>query len=94
MSSILSTRLRRLERSPALADPYAHLSDDQLMARIEEIDREIEAATGMSAQAYARMLDARMQDGETLPDGISEVDGRSFVAALRNLDAVGLAHVG
>lgn len=93
MSNVLSTRLMRLERSPALADPYAHLSEDQLVDRIKEIDREIEAATGMSVQAYARMLEARMRDRDLLPDGISEADGRSFVAAIRNLDEVGHIHV-
>lgn len=94
MTNMLSMRLRRLERSPALADPYAHLSEDQLVDRIKEIDREIEAATGMSVQAYARMLEARMFNRKPLPDGISEADGRRFVAAIKNLDAVGAVHVG
>lgn len=93
MTNMLSMRLRRLERSPALADPYAHLSDDQLAVRIEEIDRDLEAATGMSVQAYASMMEARMRDRELLQDGISEADGRRFVAAIRNLDVVGPVHV-
>lgn len=94
MSNVLSTRLRRLERSPALADPYAHLSDDQLAARIEEIDRDLETATGLPARAYARMLEEKMLNREPLPEGISEVDARSFVSAIRSLDAVGAVHVG
>jgi len=93
MTNMLSMRLRRLERSPALADPYTHLSDDQLGDRIKEIDRAIEAASGMSVQAYARMLEARMLDRELLQDGISEADGRRFIAAIRNLDEVEPAHV-
>lgn len=93
MTNMLSMRLRRLERSPALADPYAHLSEDQLVDRIKEIDREIEAATGMSVQAYVWMLEAKVQDREPLPDGVSEAEGRRFVSAFRNLNEMAPTHV-
>lgn len=95
MNNILSMRLKRLERSPILADPYAYLTDEQLAVRIEKLDREIEAVTGASCREYAGLLRQKLHYREPLPRGIPEGEARQFVQAhfsFEALDYRGIAH--
>lgn len=52
----LATRLSKLERNrDRNADALAHLSDDELTARIEELDRSVMAAAGRSQPQLIRL---------------------------------------
>ncbi len=90
MSSALSMRLKKLERHSTAADPFTYLNDDELEALIAEVDRRIEAATGMPAAEYADILAARTEKQEPLPDGLLEAVVWEFITARR---AAEVAHV-
>ena len=52
----LATRLSKLERNRGRnADAFAHLSDDELTAQIDELDRSLMAAAGLSQPQLARL---------------------------------------
>lgn len=52
----LVARLSKLERNRGrYADAFGHLSDDELMARIDELDRSMMAAAGLSQPQLTRL---------------------------------------
>lgn len=52
----LVARLSKLERNRGrCADAFGHLSDDELAARIDELDRSVMAAAGLSQPQLARL---------------------------------------
>ena len=89
MSSVLSMRLKKLERQRP-ADPFARLSDEDLEAMMADVDRRIETETGMPVREYANMLADRMERKEPLPHALQECVVWEFVKATRKQEA---AHV-
>ena len=52
----LATRLSKLERNRGRnADTFAHLSDEELTARIDELDRSVMTAAGLSQPQLIRL---------------------------------------
>lgn len=52
----LVARLSKLEQNRGrYADAFAHLSDDELTARIDELDRSVMAAAGLSQPQLIRL---------------------------------------
>lgn len=93
MNPILVTRMRRLERHTLFSNPFAHLSDEDLEARLEEVTASIEHRVGMPSSEYATELQAALDAGETLPDGWTGREVQGFIASLRNVATMRSAHV-
>ena len=89
MSSILSLRLKKLERQRPV-DPFARLSDEDLEAMLADVDRRIETETGMPVRQYADMLAGRIERKEHLPHALQECVVWEFVKATRKQE---VAHV-
>lgn len=79
MSSILSTRLTRLERTIIIGNPLSALSDEELEARIRNVTAQLEAIWGMTARQYAEELSRTLDAGETLPDDWTPAEARLFI---------------
>jgi len=78
MSSILSTRLTRLERTIITANPLAALSDDELEARLHDLSARIEAELGMTLRQYSAELLRALDAGEPLPEDWTPGEARHF----------------
>jgi len=84
MSSILSTRLTRLERTIITANPLAALSDDELEARLHDLSARIEADLGMTLHQYSAELARALDAGEALPHDWTPAEARQFVRLIVN----------
>lgn len=93
MRNVLSMRLSRLEKQAYSGDPFAHLSDEALEARIGELTRHIEDSVGTPIAEYAAAINKALQNGEELPDGWTEAEARTFVASIQKATDVGGTHV-
>ncbi len=78
MNSVLSMRLKRLEKRANLDDPLRLLSDEELDRRIDEIDASIAAEVGMSIPEYADHLRSLLETGSLLLEGVTEDEAVAF----------------
>jgi hypothetical protein len=84
MSSILSTRLTRLERTIITGNPLAALSDDEREARLHDLSARIEAELGMTLHQYSAELLRALDASETLPDEWTPAEARHFARLIAN----------
>lgn len=84
MSSILSTRLTRLERTIIIGDPLAALSDDEIEARVHDLTARIEARLGMTLHQYGAELLRALDAGEALPEDWTPAEARHFARLVMN----------
>ena len=89
MNNLLSARLKRLEKSAEMGNPFAHLTDEELDARIKEVTDEIESSVGMPIADYADALCRMSDEGEALPNGMTPESVRDFAATIRRTAANG-----
>lgn len=87
MSNVLSTRLKRLELHHDMGNPLAHLTDEELDARLQAVTDQIEARAGMSIAEYAAAIRKALDDGEPLPPEWTEDAAREFAATLNRVAA-------
>ncbi|MCV3734982.1 hypothetical protein OCK02_02105 [Rhizobium sp. TRM96647] len=85
MSNVLSTRLKRLEKHAGMDNPLAHLSDEELDARIHEVSSAIAEEVGMPIPQYVIALEETIEAGGPLPQGVEMNEARSILAALKSV---------
>jgi hypothetical protein len=85
---MMTARVRRLEQKAGAADPFAAMSEADLVAAIAGLDEAIAAATGMAPARYAEHLDKALRSGDVLPDGLSKHEARCFVLSLKASNSV------
>lgn len=83
MSNVLSMRLGKLEKLAQLGNPLALLTDEELEARIDEVNAIIEAQVGMPIAEYAEYLSKALEAGEPMPGDWTGADVRQFIASVR-----------
>lgn len=83
MTAAFSARLSRLEKTHDIGNPYAHLTDDELDARIRKVSDLIEQEAGMPLVDYARALLDALESGEEVPAGWTYEQIRTFANSLR-----------
>lgn len=83
----LATRLSKLERNrDRNADTFAHISDDELTARIDGLDRSLMAAAGLS-----QLQLARLQRETTCKPALLEPDALAALVASIKQEAIACA---
>lgn len=85
MINILSTRLKRLELQHDMGNPLAHLTDEELDARMKAVTDQIEARAGMPIAEYAVAICKALDDGEPLPPEWTEDAAREFASTLKRI---------
>lgn len=97
MNNLLAARLKRLEKSAEMDNPFAHLTDEELDARLKELTDQIEISVGMPSAEYADALcnaldagEALPENAEAFPDGWTEESVREYAAMLRRIAGYGL----
>jgi len=93
MNSILVSRLTRLEKHTLLGNPYAHLSDEDLEARLMAVTDDIQRRVGMTASEYASELQALIDAGEAPLEGSTNQDVQGFIASLQTVATMRSAYV-
>ncbi|WP_439625929.1 hypothetical protein [Shinella sp.] len=85
MSNILSTRLKRLEQHHDMGNPLAHLTDEELEARLQAVTVQIETRVGMPIADYAHEICRALDADEDLPPEWTADSAREFAGALRRI---------
>lgn len=87
MTNVLSARLKRLELRNDMSNPLAHLTDEELDARLQAVTDQIEARVGMPIAEYAAAICKALDGGEPLPPDWTEDAAREFATTLNRVDA-------
>jgi hypothetical protein len=78
---MLQSRVSRLEQKHTSGNPLDALTDEELEAAIRAVDASIEAATGMSAAAYAEKLEQDAEGGK--PSALDAASVHAFIVAMK-----------
>lgn len=87
MTNVLSARLKRLELRNDMSNPLAHLTDEELDARLLAVTDQIETRVGMPIAEYAAAICKALDAGKPLPSEWTEDAARNFSATLNRVAA-------